>query len=321
MIHYSVVQKLDAGLEFCEDERCCKLWKSSACSGKRKAYVVKNIFFTVEYDGTNFHGWQRQPNARTVQGVLEEALTGILGQPISIDGTSRTDAGVHALGQCATFQADFALPVDRLMMVLNHRLAGGKHTEDLSDVRVTSLREMPEGFHARFSCKGKKYVYRILAGGEKRVFDRNYYYLLREPLDTGAMREAAKHIVGTHDFKCFQAAGGEEKETTVRTVTSLEIFCEERLSADSESGSSCEGDASNGGKSRGLRQDIRIEVSGDGFLYNMVRIITGTLVEVGQGKRTPDSVAATVASCDRTTAGHTAPPQGLYLAEVYFQSL
>ncbi len=290
---------------------------------------MKNIFLTVEYDGTNFHGWQRQPGMRTVQGRLEEALSSILGQPITVEGTGRTDAGVHALGQCATFQADFTLPVDRLMMVLNHRLSGGKHSEGTSDVRVTSLREAEPGFHARFSCKGKKYIYRILAGEGANVFERNYCYQLKERLDVEAMRKAAAYVVGTHDFKCFQSAGGEEKETTVRTVQSLEVFCDEPGSGGgprtgighgAEPGEPGSGGLANAEQSAGAggRQDIRIEIVGDGFLYNMVRIIAGTLVETGKGKRPPELMKQVVESCDRTLAGHTAPPQGLYLAEVYF---
>lgn len=255
---------------------------------------------TISYDGTNFHGWQRQPGVRTVQGELERVLSTVCGADIQIDGTSRTDAGVHAYGQCATFQGDFGIPTDRILIAANNYLAGSKN-QQTGDVRITSIREVPEGFHARFDSKGKKYVYRIIAGGEPDVFKKNYYYQLREPLDLGAMRAGAEFIVGTHDFRCFQASGGEEKETTVRTVHSLDFFC---------SSQPLEGG--------GERQTIDMEIAGDGFLYNMVRIITGTLVEVGQGKKSPEAVRDIVASLDRTTAGHTAPAQGLYLKEVYY---
>lgn len=255
---------------------------------------------TIAYDGTNFHGWQRQPEARTVQKELERVLSAVCNTTITIDGTSRTDAGVHAYGQCATFSGEFGIPVDRIMVAANNYLSGSKN-QQTGDIRITSIKEVAEGFHARFDSKGKKYVYKLTAGCEPEVFKKNYYYQLKENLDVQAMREAAKHIVGTHDFKCFQASGGEEKETTVRTVRSLEILSSE----------ACEGEKK--------YQKIDIEIAGDGFLYNMVRIITGTLVEVGLGKRTPESVKTIIKSMDRTKAGHTAPPQGLYLVEVYYE--
>ena len=246
---------------------------------------------TIAYDGTGFHGWQRQPGERTVQGELERVLAEVCGEPITIDGTSRTDAGVHAYGQCATFQGEFAIPADRIKIAANNYLAGSKNRET-GDIRITDIKEVPEGFHARFDAKGKEYLYKISISEEPNVFRKNYAYQIRIPLDTEAMRAAARHIVGTHDFKCFQASGGEEKETTVRTIRSLTINEE--------------------------RGDITIAVSGDGFLYNMVRIIVGTLVEVGLKKRTPDSVKDIIESLDRTKAGFTAPPHGLYLNKVFY---
>ena len=262
---------------------------------------MKNIFMTIAYDGSRYHGWQRQPvdtNGLTVQGELERVLTQVIGEPITIDGTSRTDAGVHAYGQCATFQGDFSIPADRIKIAANNYLAGSKNRET-GDIRITDIKEVPEGFHARFDAKGKEYIYRISVSPEPDVFRKNYCYQLREPLDIEAMRAAAQYIVGTLDFKCFQASGGEEKETTVRTIHSLTI----------------NGEA---GGENGATGDITIAVSGDGFLYNMVRIIVGTLVEVGYGKRTPESVKDTIESKDRTKAGFTAPPQGLYLNRVYY---
>lgn len=251
----------------------------------------RNILLTIEYDGTDFHGWQRQPGTRTCQGELERVLSVMCGQQITIDGTSRTDAGVHALGQKATLRGDFSIPTDRIASVANNLLGGGRNSLKDGDIRVLSAEEMPEDFHARFSCKGKKYIYRI-RNGESDVFSRNYCWRVSDKLDVEAMRKAASYIVGTHDFACFQAAGGQERETTVRTVFSLDI--EEK------------------GK------DITLYVRGDGFLYNMVRIITGTLVDVGRGKIDPDYVKDIVESADRTKAGVTAPPQGLYLAEIYY---
>ncbi len=258
--------------------------------------MEKNVFIKIAYDGTNFHGWQRQPQVRTVQGELEKVISAVCATPITIDGTSRTDAGVHAYGQCATFRGDFGIPVERIQIAANNYLSGNKNHQT-GDIRIVAIREVAPDFHARFDSKGKKYIYRIIAGGEPDVFKKNYYYQLKERLDVNAMREAAAYIVGTHDFACFQSSGGEEKETTVRTVYSLDITCQEE----------------------GAYQKIGLEIAGDGFLYNMVRIITGTLVEVGLLKRSIESIKETLESGDRTKAGHTAIPQGLYLMEVYYE--
>ena len=255
--------------------------------------MERNIFMTIEYDGSGFCGWQRQPNVRTVQGHLEEVLSHVCGTPIKINGTSRTDAGVHALGQCASFRGEFGIPTERIMLAANNILAGGRQAlKGIGDVRITALCEMPQDFHARFSARGKQYRYLIRNLPEPDIFRRRYCYQVLQPLDIEAMRKAAAYIIGTHDFKCFQAAGGEEKETTVRTIYRLDI------------------------DRRG--DDVVIEISGDGFLYNMVRIITGTLTEVGLGRRRPQELAGILASRGRQQAGHTAPATGLYLVEVYY---
>ncbi len=291
----------------------------------------KNVFLKIEYDGTRFFGWQRQPNVRTVQGELERVLSVVCGTDIKINGTSRTDAGVHALCQCASFEAEFGIPVERIPLAANNLLAGGK-LAGCGDVRILSAETANDDFHARFDAKGKQYIYRIRCADEPDVFLKNYRYQMNEHLDVRAMREAAQYIVGTHDFKCFQASGGEEKETTVRTVYRLDI--NENIMPILKH---CEYDGADGSrdlyelnkedrsckigitdKRRRLVQDIEIRISGDGFLYNMVRIITGTLVEAGLGKKKPDDVAAIIESGDRRNAGHTAPPQGLYLAEIYY---
>lgn len=151
---------------------------------------------------------------------------------------------------------------------------------------------MPLDFHARFDAKGKTYIYKLDISGKPDVFRRNYYYEIGRSLDLWAMRQAARQIIGTHDFQCFQSTGGTQRETTVRTIYQLQIV--ER----------------NG--------EVHIEVTGDGFLYNMVRIITGTLVEVGLGRRHPMELEAVIRGKDRQNAGHTAPPQGLYLAQIYY---
>ncbi len=256
---------------------------------------MKNILLTIQYDGTGFHGWQKQPAARTVQGEIEHVLRYIAGEEVVIHGTSRTDAGVHALGQCASFRWDNPLPTEKLPLTMNRRFgAGGLGRSGApGDIRILSAREMPEEFHARYSCKGKTYLYRIDRSGD--IFDPNHDFQYPEPLDSAAMRRAAEAILGTHDFKCFETAGGTPRETTVRTITALTV--------------AQDGDA------------VDIRVTGDGFLYNMVRIIVGTLVEAGTGKRDPGELADVIASRDRSRAGFTAPPQGLYLEKIYFDEL
>lgn len=171
--------------------------------------MERNILLTIEYDGTNFCGWQRQPGLRTVQGQLEQALTKVCGKEITLNGTSRTDAGVHALGQRASFRGEFGIPTDRIMLAVNNLLCGGMNVRGkCADVCIRDVREMPADFHARFDSKGKKYRYIIRNSGEMDVFARNYCYQVKSPLNLAAMQEAAALIVGTHDFACFQAAGG-----------------------------------------------------------------------------------------------------------------
>ena len=256
--------------------------------------MERNLLLTIEYDGSEFSGWQRQPARRTVQGELEKVLSKVCGVPVMINGTSRTDAGVHALGQRASFKLNSGIPTDKIKLAANNILAGGKNlASQVGDVRILDVQEMPEDFHARFDSKGKKYRYVISNSPEQNIFRRKYCYQVATPLDVEAMKSAAKHIVGTHDFACFQSAGGQERETTVRTVYSLDVF--------------------------GQGEDVVIEIAGDGFLYNMVRIITGTLVEVGLGKRKPDDLIGIIESTDRTKAGHKAPAEGLYLVEVYYE--
>lgn len=259
--------------------------------------MERNILLTIEYDGTNFSGWQRQPNARTVQGEIEQVLSKLCAKPIQINGTSRTDAGVHALGQRASFKGEFGIPTDRIQIAANNMLAATVGTpRQCADVRIIRVEEVPEEFHARFDSKGKTYRYIIRHGSEPDVFRRNYAYQIKGGLDIEAMQKAAEYIVGKHDFACFQAAGGTPRETTVRTIFGLDI------------------------KPKG-GDELWIEITGDGFLYNMVRIIVGTLVEVGQGKRSPESLKETIASADRQRAGHTAPAEGLYLLEIYYEEI
>lgn len=234
---------------------------------------------------------------RTVQGEIEAVLSKLCAMPIQINGTSRTDAGVHALGQRASFKGEFGIPTDRIQVAANNMLAATVGTpKQCADVRIAKVEEVPSDFHARFDCKGKTYRYIIRYGSEADVFRRNYAYQIKGSLDVKAMKDAAAHIVGTHDFACFQAAGGTPRETTVRTIYDLRVIPKQE-------------------------DELWIEITGDGFLYNMVRIIVGTLVEVGQGKRQPESLEATIASTDRQKAGYTAPAEGLYLLEIYYEDV
>ncbi len=249
---------------------------------------------TIEYDGSGFSGWQRQEGKRTVQAVLEEGLSKFCGTEVKIDGTSRTDRGVHALGQRASFFGDFAIPTDKLMFAVNNYLAGGMNVlNSVGDVRISNICEMPMDFHARYNAKGKHYRYIIKNSGEPDIFRRKYTYYVKDVLNVEDMRIGANAIIGTHDFKSFQASGGHERKTTVRTIFDLDI--------------SCHGEY------------LIIDVKGDGFLYNMVRIIVGTLVDVGRGRILPQDIENIIESRDRQRAGHTAPAEGLYLMEVYYE--
>lgn len=268
---------------------------------------MKNVLLTIEYDGTNFCGWQKQPGQRSVQGELERVLSTICTREIKLNGTSRTDAGVHAYGQRASFEGDFGIPTDRIKIAANNLLSGAAIDKGRSsigtvgDVRITEVQEVPMGFHARFDATGKKYIYKIRNTKEPDIFSRNSCYQVAKPLNVDDMRKAAALMVGTHDFKCFQAAGGKELQTTVRTIFDITISTE-------------------GSKNGEFPCNIEIAVSGDGFLYNMVRIISGTLVDVGTGKLKAEWVPKIIEGKNRQMAGHTAPPQGLYLAEVYYNA-
>lgn len=253
---------------------------------------MRNILLTIEYDGTRFLGWQRQPDCRTVCGTVEEALSVLFGFPVKIDGTSRTDAGVHARGQRATLRVpDDGIPTDKIAYAANSLLAPDK-VECIGDVRILKAEEMPEGFHARHSCTGKRYIYKIFNSPEKSVFRRTQFYQIGKPLNLDAMRKAAAYIIGEHDFACFQTSGSNKQDSTVREIYKLDITEKDGL--------------------------IEITVEGNRFLYNMVRIIVGTLVEVGLGKRSPEDLPAIIESKNRGKAGHLAPPQGLYLDEVFY---
>ena len=272
---------------------------------------MKNVLLTIKYDGTPFCGWQRQPNVETVQGEVERVLSILCAQTIEINGTSRTDAGVHAYGQQASFKGDFSIPLENLKRAANNLLNPA--------VEITEVMEVPEDFHARFDSKGKTYEYVIMNTRDKDPFMRNYCYFVDRQLDTEKIKRALKYIEGTHDFNCFQAAGGEIRETTIRTIFCLklsieDIACRERVMSVDQAELVRDNRDFPGKR-------LTVKITGDGFLYNMVRIIVGTLVDVGLGKIQPDEVQDIIASKDRKKAGHTAPPQGLYLKEIYYRGL
>lgn len=244
---------------------------------------MKRILLTIEYDGTAYSGWQRQYNGLAVQQLVEEALCRATGESIVITGASRTDAGVHALGQAAHFDTNSSIPPEKYPFVLNTILP--------RDIRVQSGREVPSGFHARFMTCGKRYTYRIINTRHGSALKRCTYAHVPVPLDTQAMRDALPALLGRHDFAAYQAAGGTAK-TTVRTIRGAELVVQ--------------GD------------EILLLIEGDAFLYNMVRIIAGTLIEIGQHKRSVSAFSEAFTTMSRLSLGVTAPPHGLELTKVFY---
>ena len=245
---------------------------------------MKNFRLTLCYDGTRYRGWQKQGNTEnTIQGRLERLLSRQLGQEIEVNGSGRTDAGAHARMQVASFRADTELGTDEILRRLREYLP--------EDIGAISVEEAAPRFHARLNCAGKTYVYRIWNSEAPNVFERRYMWSMADALDMAAMRRAAALLCGEHDFMAF-CSNKRMKKSTVRRVDEIKI---ERI----------------GG-------EVRFTLSGSGFLYNMVRIIVGTLVEVGRGERSAESVTETLASLDRQRAGQTAPACGLILWEVRY---
>lgn len=237
----------------------------------------------VSYDGTNYCGWQVQNNGITVEGELNKALTDLLGEEIAVIGASRTDSGVHAMGNVAVFDSDTRIPAEKIMYALNQRLP--------QDIRIQKSEEVSPDWHPRFCDSVKTYEYKILNTKTPNPLQRFYTHFTYVPLDVSKMKKAAEYIVGEHDFACFCSAGS-QVETTVRTVYSLNIEKNEDV--------------------------ITIRISGSGFLYNMVRIIAGTLLQVGGGVYPPEYVAKIIESKDRGCAGPTAPACGLTLIGINY---
>ena len=242
---------------------------------------LRNIKAVIEYDGTNYKGFQIQPNVCTIQMVLEKALERLTKERIKIIAAGRTDTGVHALGQVINFYTASTIPVERFSQAINSCLPG--------DIRVLTAELAAENFHARYSAEWKIYRYLIRLGTSGGVFWRNYALTISDDLDLEAMREAAHHLVGTHDFQSFCASGC-EVQSKVRSIKICDL--------------------------RQIKSGIELEIKADGFLYHMVRNIVGTLLQVGRGQRSPNDMPRILASSDRNQAGPTAPPQGLYLSEV-----
>lgn len=242
---------------------------------------MRRIQLIVAYDGTDFHGFAKQEDTVTVQGTLEKAIFNLTGQVVEVIGSGRTDAGVHARNQCCVIDIDTPIPTSRLAKALNGRLP--------RDIVVKEARDVKADFHPRYMAKKKTYRYQILTSPVNDPFIGKYCYFYPYTLDITSMQEAVRAIEGTHDFKCFCASGSSVKNT-VRTIYGVEVKQEGDL--------------------------ISVDICGNGFLYNMVRIIVGTLMEIGRGKLPKECFKDMIEKKDRTLGGPTAPPEGLTLVEV-----
>ena len=295
--------------------------------------TTRRILLRVAYDGTNYHGWQLQPNAATIEGELNRALSALTGEEIVVTGASRTDAGVHALGNVAVFDTTSRIPAEKFSYALNQRLP--------EDIVIQSSKQVADDFHPRHCDCRKTYEYDILNRTFPLPAYRNTAYFLYGTLDIEAMRKACQAFLGEHDFASFCAAGA-QVQTTVRTIYSLEVECrpltgagtpvplasgEAVNAADGKSGEQVQSEsgetaipAAGGANAGSVDQLLTIRVKGNGFLYNMVRIIAGTLVEVGRGHIKPEEVAGIIAAKDRSKAGPTAPAIGLRLVEIEYRN-
>lgn len=256
------------------------MWQADCCRR-----VMKRIRLTVAYDGTSYHGWQLQKNAITIESELNRCLSELLQEDIEVIGASRTDAGVHALGNIAVFDTESPMPGEKISYALNQRLP--------EDIRIQKSEEVASDWHPRHCESRKTYEYHIYRGEFPMPVRRLYSHFTYRPLQVDRMRKAAQYLVGEHDFKSFCQSGA-QVESTVRTVYSIEL---------EEQGA-----------------ELILRICGAGFLYNMVRIIAGTLMEVGQGKRAPESMQDILEARNRSAAGPTAPAQGLILVKYEFVS-
>ena len=246
--------------------------------------MLRNFKITIEYDGSSYHGWQKQKNDRTIQGEIEKALIKMTGNKVALTGSGRTDAGVHAFSQAANFHCDTNLLPEEFYRGLNSLLP--------EDIIIKRCKEVNERFHARYDVKSKTYSYRILNCHTSVAIGRQYVWFIRKKLDSHAMRSSIPHIIGIHDFKAFEGTGSPRSHTT-RNVFNAKL---EQKNTDY----------------------LYIEIEANGFLRFMVRNIVGTLVDVGLGKITSDDFRQILISKDRNKAGATAPPHGLFLMHVKY---
>ena len=276
---------------------------------------MKRILIEAAYDGTSYYGWQIQANGISVEEKLNQVLSDFFGEEIRVIGASRTDSGVHALGNVAVFDTNSTIPPDRICYALNTKLP--------DDIRIVSSREVPADFHPRYRKSVKTYEYRIQNVRIPFPTECRYTHLVTGPLDTEKMRTAAQYFVGTHDFKSFCASGTSVK-TTVRTIRSFEVesfsYGREDTGSHDPANLSCRDENHKGVQSR--RQEgkrIVLRIAGEGFLYNMVRIIAGTLIKVGLGVYPPEYVKEILQARNRDLAGDTAPAKGLFLKKIIFE--
>jgi tRNA pseudouridine38-40 synthase len=257
---------------------------------------MRTFRLTLAYDGTHYSGWQVQPGRVTLQGALEQVLHKVTGTEIRVTASGRTDAGVHAFGQVVSFRSETGLSPEVLQKALNAELP--------HDMAVLEVAIAADDFHAIASAKRKRYRYVLHDAPIRDVFSRHFAWYLHTRLDVSAMHRAAQALTGRHDFCSFETSGS-ERESSVRTVFELTLVR-----------GGTEGVVAGGRPESG--DFVLLEIEADGFLYNMVRAIVGTLVEVGQGKRSESWPAEVLAACDRRAAGRTAPPQGLFLVHVKY---
>ena len=244
---------------------------------------MRNIKLIIEYDGKSFNGWQKQPNKLNIQGEIERAIGEITGETIELIASGRTDAGVHSLGQTANFKTDSEIPIDKFPIAINSKLK--------QSIVIKSAEEVEERFHSRYSVKSKKYRYTINNSKYGSAIYRDFEYHFPIKLDVENMQKAAKYFEGEHDFKAFKASGTSSK-SSVRTIYKAEVIED--------------------------NDRIYIELTGSGFLYNMVRIISGTLLDVGIGKIKPEEITEIIETKERAKAGKTLPAKGLFLVEVTY---
>ena len=246
---------------------------------------MRNIRLTIEYDGKDYNGWQKQPNKLNIQGEIEKAIFNIMHEEVDLIGSGRTDAGVHSLGQVANFKTNSNFPIEKMPIALNSQLK--------NSIVIKKAEEVDERFHSRYNAKNKTYRYIINNSKTGTAIYRNLEYCYPFELDVEKMQEAAKYFEGEHDFKAFKSSGTSGKNS-VRTIYKAEV------------------------KKDGER--IIIELTGNGFLYNMVRIISGTLLDVGLGKIKPEEISKIIESKNRQNAGKTLPAHGLYLVCVEYKN-